>query len=118
MKVIKELPIFSISNFEDYTRCQHCGNSFYIRMFKDHLAENKFIERPHGHDFFIILLITQGSGIHHIDFKQYDVHPGAVFFLTPGQFHHWNLSADVDGYVLFFRKEYLLIDFAEDKLLK
>lgn len=118
MKLIKELPVFSISNFEDYNQCQHCGNSFYIRVFDEHLEENRFIDKPHSHDFFIILMITRGSGIHNIDFKSYAVFPGAVFFVTPGQIHNWVLSDDINGYILFFKKEYLLIDYDQSKLLR
>ncbi len=116
MKMIKQLPVFSIKNFDDYNHCEHCGNNFYIRQFNKHLKENTFIDKPHGHDFFILLLITAGSGKHNIDFKSYDVSPGTIFFLSPGQVHNWELSEDVDGYILFFTKEYLLIDFNQNKL--
>jgi AraC family transcriptional regulator, transcriptional activator of pobA len=116
MKTLKDLPVFTISNFEDYNHCQHCGNTFYIRIFDKHLLENTFIDKPHGHDFFILLLITHGSGSHHIDFNSYEVKPGTIFFLSPGQVHHWNLSQDVNGYILFFTKEYLLVDFNDHKM--
>jgi AraC family transcriptional regulator, transcriptional activator of pobA len=118
MKAVKELPVLTIKNFEDYNKCQHCGNSFYIREFRTHLKDNLFLDHPHSHDFFIILLITKGAGVHNIDFKSYEVCPNTVFFLTPGQVHNWELSEDVDGYILFFTKEYLLIDFNHNKLLK
>ncbi|MBX9850446.1 MAG: AraC family transcriptional regulator [Cytophagaceae bacterium] len=113
-----QLPVFSISNYEDYNHCQHCGNNFYIRKFNKHIQGNSFVNKPHGHDFFILLLITEGSGTHYIDFKSYDVKPGAVFFLSPGQVHHWNLSSDINGYIIFFTKEYLLVDFNYNKLPK
>jgi AraC family transcriptional regulator, transcriptional activator of pobA len=118
MRTSNDLPVFSIDEFEDYNQCQHCGNSFYIRVFDKHLQENTFLEKPHSHDFFIILLVSKGSGTHNIDFKKYDVYPGAVFFLSPGQIHNWDLSSDINGYILFFKKEYLLIDFDQNKLLK
>ena len=64
-----KLPVFSINNFEDYNRCEHCGNNFYVRKFNNHLRDNDFLDKPHGHDFFILLFITQGTGTHNIDFK-------------------------------------------------
>jgi len=92
--------------------------NFYIRPFNDHVNENLFIESPHGHDFYLVLLITKGSGTHSIDYKEYDVEPGMLFIVSPGQVHCWDLSDDVDGYVMFFKKEYFLIDFNHDKLIK
>jgi AraC family transcriptional regulator, transcriptional activator of pobA len=118
MKAIKHLPILKISNFDDYNHCEHCSNTFYIRSFSTHLKENTFLDKPHGHDFYIVLFITKGTGVHYIDSKAYDVKPGMLFFLAPGQIHNWNLSDDVDGYILFFTKEYLLVDFNNNTLAK
>lgn len=116
--MIKNFPVFKIKNFEDYNGCQHCDNSFYIREFDQHVVENQFLDKPHGHDFYILLLITQGSGLHHIDFKSYEVAPRTLFFIVPGQVHNWQLSADINGYVIFFTKEYLLTEFHANQLLK
>ncbi|GAL85625.1 AraC family transcriptional regulator [Sporocytophaga myxococcoides] len=114
---MKDLPVLTISNFEDYNHCHHCGNSFYIRNLDKHLKDNLFLDRPHGHDFFILLFITSGSGMHSIDFKNYHVKAGSLFLLSPGQVHHWNLSSDINGYILFFTKEYFQLDFNYNKLL-
>jgi AraC family transcriptional activator of pobA len=118
MKMMSQLPVFSINNFEDYNHCEHCGNNFYIRVFDKHLQDNQFIEKPHRHDFFILLIITSGSGKHVIDFKSYDVTAGSVFLVAPGQVHHWDLSKDINGYILFFTKEYLMMDFNHDRISK
>ena len=40
-----------------------------------------------------------------MDFDKFGVKPGSVFVLQPGQMHHWDLSEDVDGYVVFYSKE-------------
>jgi len=92
--------------------------NFYIRNFSEHVKENLFIEKPHGHNFYLVLLITKGSGSHTIDFKEYDVSPGAFFIVSPGQIHQWKLSKDVDGYILFFTKEFFLHDFNTEKLTR
>lgn len=111
------LPVFNIENFENYNSCSALENSFYIRRFNDHVKTNKFINTPHGHDFYLVLLVTQGYGDHVIDFNDYKVEPGSVFVLSPGQVHLWSLSDDIDGYVLFFEREYFLLDFASDRLM-
>tara|TARA_B100000809_G_scaffold49621_1_gene44590 strand:- start:14808 stop:15638 length:831 start_codon:yes stop_codon:yes gene_type:complete len=92
--------------------------NFYIRKFSEHLKENCFLEKPHGHDFYLMLLVTKGSGTHIIDSQEYTIEPGASFLISPGQVHQWELSKDTDGYVLFFKKEYLLLEFSNDKLIK
>lgn len=75
---------------------------FYVNTLENHLHENKaLIEHPHKHDFYLFVLFTQGSGTHEIDFETHSVEPGAIFCLNPGQTHHWNLSEDTRGYILF-----------------
>lgn len=118
MKNTINVPVFNIANFQDYNNCMEFDDNFYIRPFNDHINVNSFIEKPHGHDFYLILLITKGSGKHSIDYKEYNVEPGSLFIVSPGQVHCWDLAADTDGYVLFFKKEYFLIDFNHDKLVK
>jgi AraC-like DNA-binding protein len=118
MKKMINIPVFNIKNFQDYNNCMSFDSNFYIRPFNDHINVNLFIEKPHGHDFYLILLITKGTGTHSIDYEEYNVEPGTLFIVSPGQVHCWNLSDDADGYVLFFKKEYFLIDFGHDKLMK
>jgi AraC-like DNA-binding protein len=64
------------------------------------------VASPHKHDFYLIVLFTKGSGTHEIDFKTYDIKPGTVFMMTPGQMHNWKLSKDIDGYVFFHTKDF------------
>ncbi len=109
-------PVLKISNFDDYNNCMKFDENFYTRRFSDHVKENLFTEKPHAHDFYLILLITKGSGLHTIDFQDYKVFPGALFIVSPGQIHQWNLSEDTEGYILFFTKKYFLFDFDTDKL--
>ncbi len=118
MSKTNALPVFDISNFEDYNNCMKFETNFYIRKFSDHVSENTFIEKPHGHNFYLILLITEGSGTHTIDFLEYTVFPGAMFIVSPGQIHQWHVSKDVDGYILCFTKAFFLHDFDTEKLTR
>jgi AraC-like DNA-binding protein len=61
---------------------------------------------PHRHDFYNLLYITQGTGTHDIDFKRFEVLPNTLFFMNDTQIHEWNLSADIKGFTLFFKKEF------------
>lgn len=84
---------------------------------KGHLkSSHKHIEKPHRHDFYVTVLFTHGSGVHEIDFQSYDVQPGSLFFLSPGQIHSWELSDDTEGYIFFFSQEYYNMHYVNQKL--
>lgn len=116
MSTLKNLPVLNISNFEDYNCCMEFEANFYVRVFNEHIRDNKFLDVSHSHDFYLVLLITEGSGIHKIDFHEYPVEPGSMFVLSPGQMHVWDLSDNINGHILFFKKEYFLLDFNNDRL--
>lgn len=118
MKNVCCLPVLNISNFSDYNNCMEFDSNFYIREFNGHLRDNLFLEKPHGHDFYLMLIITKGSGSHIIDHQEYNIEPGAMFIITPGQVHQWDLSPDTDGFVLFFTKKYFLLDFNKNKMIE
>lgn len=94
------LPVYQIQDFDSLVTTKK--SDFYLIFFENHLREHAFIQKPHKHDFFIILFITQGTGTHTIDFVTYPVAPHAIFFLSPGQVHAWQLSDDTQGFILFF----------------
>lgn len=110
----EHLPIYQIQDFEAVLRKD---KYFYFSSFATHLQEHLFIREPHKHDFYIILFITQGSGTHTIDFREYAVQPGAVFFMTPGQVHSWQLTDDADGFVVFFTHEFYAKEYPDRLLL-
>jgi AraC family transcriptional activator of pobA len=56
------------------------------------------IPEAHKHDFFMLMMISHGSGIHTIDFKDYKVGNRMVFFLAPGQAHQWHMSPPASCY--------------------
>lgn len=51
-------------------------------LFNELLGE-KHIDKPHRHDFFMIILFDQASGIHHIDAVDYDIGNREVHILFP-----------------------------------
>lgn len=82
-------------------------------------SDGTTIEGPHKHDYYTILMVLEGTGVHHIDFKQYPIYPGTIFFVSPGQVHQVELSSTPKGYVLLFTEDFLLqngipVDFMND----
>ncbi|MHC2990497.1 AraC family transcriptional regulator [Pontibacter sp. HJ8] len=62
------------------------------------------IEKPHKHDFFILLLIEKGSGTHTIDFQDYQVSDYQLHLLLPGQVHRWLLDKTTLAYQLMISR--------------
>lgn len=93
----KNLPIYNIKHFKE----DALNADFYANYFIPHIKHHHIVSEPHKHDFYLIVLFTKGSGTHEIDFNTYDIKPGTVFLMRPGQMHHWILSKDIDGYVFF-----------------
>ncbi|MBN3584007.1 helix-turn-helix domain-containing protein [Algoriphagus aestuarii] len=108
------LPIYQIPDFETE---KINPSEFYYSELEVHLKTHLFIQKPHKHDFYIVLLITGGTGTHTIDFRNYQVKPGTAFFLSPGQVHSWQLSEDTKGHVLFFSGSFYSAFYTQKKLM-
>lgn len=96
MKAIPVRQITSVSNEQ--------GNAgrFSIRDIQQILNGNNLVHGLHKHNFFFVLALQQGKGIHEIDFVQYEAHDNAVFIIRPGQVHRLELSADSTGFLMEF----------------
>lgn len=109
----KPLPVYDITSFKDLSN----DSDFYANDFRSHLQKNQgLILLPHGHDFYLSVLFTAGSGAHEIEFNHYLIKPGSVFMLGPGQVHTWELSDDIDGYIFFHSKEFYDLNFTYEKV--
>ncbi|MGZ4118737.1 MAG: helix-turn-helix domain-containing protein [Bacteroidia bacterium] len=108
----KTLPIYNIENFKFLAK----QSDFYINTIKVHLKQHKFVLEPHKHNFFFVALCTKGSGTHKIDFIDYDIKPGSIFMISPGQAHSWVLSDDADGYIFFHTKDFMDLYFPAKKV--
>src|SRR3989339_441938 len=67
---------------------------------------------PHRHSFYVICLIRSGSGIHVIDFEEFEVKPNRLFIVSPLQVHFWRLNSNTNislvqfsGRILNFNNE-------------
>lgn len=109
---MKLFPVYNISQFQHQETSKH----LYCNRFKEHLKAHPFIEKPHRHDFHLLVIFTKGTGKHIVDFTTFDIGPGSVFALQPGQMHHWKLSQDIDGYILFHSKEFYNVHFQHKQI--
>lgn len=92
------LPVLTIKQFN----FNSLEGDYYANTFSKHLSTyHASINKPHKHDFYLVVLFLQGSGVHEIDFASYPIQPGSIFVIRPGQTHNWTLSENIDGYIFF-----------------
>ena len=92
-----KIPIFDICKVSDQKQ-----DDLFISRFAPYLQKHKDLYFPHKHTFYHLVLFTRGSGTHSIDFKTFDVTPGQIYFMVPGQVHSWDFEGDTDGYLVHF----------------
>lgn len=110
---MKIIPVLKIQEFGQDVSLSH----FYCSEINAHLDRNKnHFHRPHKHNFFLCVLFTKGSGVHEIDFNSYDIMPGTVFFLRPGQTHYWKFQSTPEGYIFFHTQDFYDLNFSKGKL--
>lgn len=110
--VAKQVPVYGLKAFKQNEETPE----FYSNELGAHVLTHAFTNLPHKHDFYLVMLVTKGSGTHEIDFNSYKVTPGSVFFMRPGQMHYWKLSKDIKGYIFFHSKAFFEEGFTGFKL--
>jgi len=76
----------------------------YFRIYRLHKSLNSLSVIPHRHDHYELMIVTSGEGYHSINFKPYQLAPGRVFFLHPGQVHLID-EFERDGWLILFGEE-------------
>ncbi|MBA5791838.1 helix-turn-helix domain-containing protein [Flavobacterium sp. xlx-214] len=110
---MSEIQLLGLKDFKN----KNVDEQFYTNTIPKHLQNNHSrIEKAHKHNFYAVFLFTKGFGTHEIDFNKYEVKPGSVFFLYPGQTHSWELSDDIDGYLFFHSEEFYEINYVRNSI--
>jgi len=98
---MKNIPVRNIHAYKDPGT-----GRFSIRRVEDILSGNPMQHGLHRHNFFFVLLLQKGEGIHEIDFLPYPVKDYSVFLLRPGQVHQLSLQTGATGYLMEFDHEF------------
>ena len=99
------IPIYTIENFKAYK-----NDGILVSRFGHYAQQHQHLHSAHRHTFYHLVFFTDGSGDQLIDFKQFPVKPGLIYFMVPGQVHSWNftpMGAQPDGYIINFSADYL-----------
>jgi AraC family transcriptional activator of pobA len=92
-----EIPVYDIGTFKEYK-----NTGIIVSRFGHYAEHYKHLHTTHRHSFYHLVYFTKGKGTQHIDFKEYPVQPGLIYFMTPGQVHSWSFTDEVDGYIINF----------------
>lgn len=65
-------------------------------------------DRPHRHEYYSIILIEKGSGKHLVDFAEYELSDGTLYFIQPGQMHQLSFKEEPRGWMVVFTPDFLL----------
>ena len=111
MKRVKStIPVLDICSLSG---TDQLSSELIAEPFARYLLAHSNLHFPHRHSFYHIVLFTKGGGTHSIDFQQFRVAPGQMYFMKPGQAHRWNFQGKTDGYVINF-SEHLFNGFLAD----
>ena len=94
------VPIISIQSFR---KGQLAGRD---ELLFNELHGERHIDKPHKHDFFVIILFDKASVTHNIDSKDYPIDDKEIHILFPGQMHKWQINDGTIGYQLMTERSF------------
>ena len=94
-------PVFDISQLAEFSK-----DDILISQFEPYLKIHKNLQQAHKHTFYHLVFFTEGGGSQTIDFQRFEVKPYQIYFMVPGQVHHWAFEGNVDGYVVNFSDKF------------
>lgn len=90
-----------------HTIGQHCADGdvrdFKVAPFDETACTVAELHECHRHDFFEIVWLKSGAGVHQIDLRDFPYRGSVAFLLAPGQIHRLLPARRADGYVVKFR---------------
>ena len=101
----QEIPLHT---FRTGLKATHAGVPLEYLNFSDRPTLTQSA-KPHRHDFYEILYVTGGAGTHYIDFNGYPIEANTFYFISPGQVHYWETTIPIEGEILVFTSDFLLL---------
>lgn len=105
MKKGNKIPVYDLCSLQQQEHRQQ--DDIIIEPFAAYLKRHPNLFIPHRHTFYHLVLFTAGGGHHTIDFEQFTLKTGQIYFMIPGQVHSWQFGDDVDGYVVNFSENFI-----------
>jgi AraC-like DNA-binding protein/mannose-6-phosphate isomerase-like protein (cupin superfamily) len=99
MDTMRTIPVRRIGSA---ATLQSSTGRFSVRDLQQVMNGKHLVHDLHKHDFYFVLSVLDGAGIHEIDFIQYPVHHHSIFIVRPGQVHKLELTAATTGFLMEF----------------
>lgn len=81
--------------------------------------EEPDVDDFHKHTFYEIIWIEEGESKQVIDYKEYKITPDSLFFISPGQLHHFEEWKPIIGGSIMFTADFFLLNHNnKDKLFE
>lgn len=103
---MKSIPIRSIHLKDHDTKA---FDSFNIRSIREVTSGKGLNQDLHRHNFYFLLVVSKGKGLHEIDFVKHEITNSSIFMLRPGQVHQLHLKAGSEGFIVEFDKGFQLL---------
>lgn len=101
-KAKNTIPVIDICSLNG---ADHRRDDIVAEPFARYLEVHPNLYRAHRHTFYHMVLFTKGGGSHTVDFRQFKVKAGQMYFMIPGQVHSWNFEGETDGYIVNFSED-------------
>jgi len=111
---LKNIPNISFQSAENSNDFEFLNlSNLFARIFTG-LDHNPAL--PHRITFFVLLLVTKGTGTHQIDLKEYDLKAGSVLKIAKGQVHAFQNNPQYEGFLIIFTEDFVLNYFSKSSI--
>lgn len=111
---MQEIPKVAFQAEEEKMEFELLDLSKISGLIRENLDHNP--TQPHRLTFFLLLIITEGTGMHMVDFKQYEVRAGTVLKIAKGQVHAFQKDMSYKGFLIPFTEDFILKYFSKSSL--
>ncbi|NJB81923.1 AraC family transcriptional regulator [Wenyingzhuangia aestuarii] len=111
MKNIPNISFQSTDNTKDFEFLNVSNLFARIPSISDHNPT-----QPHRVTFFALLIVTQGTGTHQVDLKEYKLETGSVLKIAKGQVHAFQKNATYQGFLILFTEDFVLNYFSKSSI--
>ncbi|WP_430937344.1 helix-turn-helix domain-containing protein [Saccharicrinis sp. 156] len=70
--------------------------------------KHQIASKPHRLDFYQLIFIIEGTGIHTVDFQRVQFNTGSFIPIAKDQVQQFHIDFDIKGYVILFTSDFLV----------
>jgi AraC family transcriptional activator of pobA len=102
-----QIPVHDLTETDDL----HC------KILRLNQPSDYSTNEAHRHSYYELLFFDKGKGKHMIDFDTFDISEKSIHFVASGQVHALSRTADTQGFVIAFSKEFFVLNGTDASIL-